>query len=97
MAKKNWKVIRNENGDFAGAKTPTTVYQMRKVDLMVKNATQISKKFTDKLYNQKKAREDSLINAYNEKKLKSERLVKEAQNLIKKREKTTPSSVKAQD
>ena len=96
MAKKNWKVIRNENGDFVGTKTPVTVHQMRKVDLMVKNATEVSKKFTDELYDQKKAREDSLVNAYNDKKLKSERLIKEAQNLIKKREKTAPS-VKAED
>ena len=96
MAKKNWKVIRNENGDFVGTKTPITVHQMRKIDLAVKNATPITKKLTDELYNQKKANEDSLINAYNEKKLKSERLIKEAQNLIKKREKAIPS-VKAED
>jgi len=41
------------------------------------------KEESDKLFDEKKAKEDSLINAYNDKKLKSKSLIKEAQGLIK--------------
>lgn len=41
------------------------------------------KEESDKLFDEKKAKEDSLINAYNDKKLKSKSLIREAQNLIK--------------
>ena len=47
------------------------------------------KKVGEKRFEQKLAYENQLIEAYNSKKLKSEKLIAEAQNIIKSREKKT--------
>lgn len=47
------------------------------------------KKIGEKRFEQKLAYENQLIQAYNSKKLKSEKLIAEAQNIIKSREKKT--------
>ena len=47
------------------------------------------KKIGEKRFEQKLAYENQLIEAYNSKKLKSEKLIAEAQNIIKSREKKT--------
>lgn len=56
----------------------TSKYNRMKYEDLVKEG--------DDLAAQKTAREENLIQAYEDKKLKSERLIKEAQALIKKRE-----------
>lgn len=47
------------------------------------------KKIGEKRFEQKLAYENQLIEAYNSKKLKSEKLIAKAQNIIKSREKKT--------
>lgn len=62
-----------------------------KIDNIIRNVKTLSiedlKKQSEVNYNEKVSRENSLINAYKDKKLKSETLTKEAQALMKAKEK----------
>lgn len=64
-----------------------------KIDKIVKNAKTLSaedlKKQSEKNYAEKVAAENDLVTAYKEKKLKSEALIKKAQELVKAKEKTS--------
>lgn len=79
----NWKIIRND-----------TVHSSKKQLKMVKNFKNLKtmnaeelKEYGNELYNIKVAREDSLIAASDEKKLKSEALIAEVKKIKNEREK----------
>lgn len=79
----NWKIIRND-----------TVHSSKKQLKMVKNFKNLKtmnaeelKEYGNELYNIKVEREDSLITASDEKKLKSEALIAEVKKIKSEREK----------
>lgn len=67
--------------------------QKMKIDNMVKNVKTLTleemKKQTEVNFQEKKAREESLVQAYADKKLKSKELIKEARALIKSKSKAS--------
>lgn len=86
---KGWITLETVNSKKLGAGSDPKRFQ--KMENLIRNTKSLTpfemKKESEELYAKKKAEEDSLVAAYQDKRLKSEKAIKEAQRIIKASEK----------